>query len=234
MATWRRICIIRYCGMQRHILIFCIIDAAGYYPVCDTVLHPLLLRYLLHTRSQRSRRCSGRRYSHHQRRGWPHQLGRKERVLHLIKAGPLTLVSSLGHRAVFGAGADGEGGLMEGFKFGSVSEQRGRGVEKRWGFKDRPGFKPLFSLVCRCRWNVLCVKKKKKSKKDKNGRVWVIGKLRRGWGWGWEGCARRCQKSLQRASPFDTFLPNCWYEFYLVQPFAENSVPCSIHTLDLC
>lgn len=29
-------------------------------------------------------------------------------------------------------------------------------------------------------------------------------------------------------------LPNCWYEFYLVQPFAENSVPCSIHTLDLC
>lgn len=40
MTTRRRIYIIRCCGMQRHILIFCIIYAAGYYPVRDTVLHP--------------------------------------------------------------------------------------------------------------------------------------------------------------------------------------------------
>lgn len=34
------------------------------------------------------------------------------------------------------------------------------GVEESWVFKERPGFKPLFSLVCRCRWNVLCVQQK--------------------------------------------------------------------------
>lgn len=50
-----------------------------------------------------------------------------------------------------------------------MSVARGGGVDERWGFKH--GFKPLFSLVRRCRWNVLCVKKKintiKSSKKTK-------------------------------------------------------------------
>lgn len=98
--------------------------------VRDTVLHPLLRRYLLHTWSQRSRRCGGRRYSYHQRRGWPHQLGRKERVLHLIKTGPLTLVSSLGHRAVFGAGARGGGGWWRDLSRFRITFSESRGVEK--------------------------------------------------------------------------------------------------------
>lgn len=52
----------------------------------------------------------------------------------------------------------------------------------RWGFTD--GFKPLFSLVCRCRWNVLCVKKIKNQKRTKNGRVWGFSVHRDGVGGG--------------------------------------------------
>lgn len=40
-----------------------------------------------------------------------------------------------------------------------VRVEGSRGKKRDGGFKERPGFKPLFSLVCRCRWNVLCVKK---------------------------------------------------------------------------
>lgn len=55
------------------------------------------------------------------------------------------------------------------------------------------------------------------------GGLGVFGKTQdRGTGWGWEGVPEITVESFTIRH-----LPNCWYEFYLVQPFAENSVPCS-------
>lgn len=129
MAARRRICIIRCCGTSgRRFKSSVSSERRAIVRSRDAVLHPYLPRYLLHARSQRSGRRGGRRHGYHQRRGRPHQLGRKEGVLHLIKTGPLTLMSSLGHRAVFGAGAWGRGvgggvcgGLTEGIRAGSGS-----------------------------------------------------------------------------------------------------------------
>lgn len=68
-------------------------------------------------------------------------------------------------------------------------------------------------------------------KRTKNRRVWVFGKNRGGVG---GGKVHQTLPEITVESFTIQHLPDCWYEFYLVQPFAENSVPCSIHTLDLC
>lgn len=52
----------------------------------------------------------------------------------------------------FGTGRGGKGG---GWQRGW--NRFGGGVEETRDFKERPGFKPSSSLVCRCRWNVVCV-----------------------------------------------------------------------------
>lgn len=78
----------------------------------------------------------------------------------------------------------------------------------------------------------VCLKKEKNQKRIKNVRVW--GFQYTGMGRGWEGVPEITVESFTIQH-----LPNCWYKFYLVQPFAENSVPCSksfgsTHILHLC